>query len=160
MKIHNTQLEAKVSARNRVHQLALEQLPAMLAACAPFVGKQVQNQTGAINAKLKAVLPESNGHPDFQWWYECTRYSLRVNFKVCESSKSRHPGMQFASYAECSATIGDIEGHTLTKLCNGQKFQTDYTVSEVQLWRKEAEQARAKAQEAEHKLAHFGQYDN
>jgi hypothetical protein len=162
MKIHKTQLEAKVSARNTVNRLALEKLPAMIEALKPFVGKKIMNQGAVISAKLKSALPATDNTPGFQSWYEATSYSLRLNCKVGELSPGRFGDNMVATYAEQSFTIGEIEddGCTLKSVVNGQVARADYTVEEVLTARAEFKAAEAAKAAAEAKLYGFGKHDN
>jgi hypothetical protein len=166
--IHATQLAAKVAARNRVGKLALEQLPNMISALQPFIGKKVLNQGAVISAKVRAALPdypqpEDGGCAGFSdhWYYRGSKYSISVEFRTCESYRTTL-GNECVTYAEESFTIGEIEGDSwnLKATRNGQTAKTSWTVEEVQGLRVKVQKAQDDLYDAQAELWPFEMFDN
>jgi len=166
---HDTVLEAKVAARNKVNALALEMAPKMIATLAPFVGKKIVNQTGGLSAKAKACLPNDNCTNGAQFWYRANNYSVDACFKVCEISKGRLYGQEFngevsqdciGSYAEQSITLCVVDGLNCERLGPEAHLRTDYSVAEVQAARIALRAAQNALDEARSNLSGFGEYDN
>lgn len=155
-----TRLEAKVAARNQVNALALEMAPKMIEALRPFVGQKILNQGDVLSAKVKAALPSGEYTPERHFWYTANKYALWANFKTCTSSPGHYGDHHVASYAETSFLIGEMDGHTLKAVKNGQTARTDFTVEEIQKAREAFKAAQAALDSAQSALSGFGEYDN
>lgn len=154
-------LEAKVKARNRVHEELLKRTPAILEALAPFVGQKVQNATGLICEKVKKVLPELPNSVAVSAWVNASKYSVRVEFKTCEGIN----GGCGCCYAEQSFTLGELESDSgvLKSVSDNpapEHYRTNYNTHEIETLRTELEAAENAKRFVESKLNYFGKYDN
>lgn len=162
--IHKGILDARVAARNRVHQLAKDNLPSIIAALTPFIGKHVQLFSGRFSAKVMAALPQSVFDPaiDYDagsWIYQC-HYGFGVTFRLGEQYDfQERPGRSCTTYAEAAFVIGEINGLTLTKTCEPYDIRSDYTAEEVFRLRNEHKASVLAMQAAQNKLFHFGTFD-
>lgn len=168
MEIHNTTLEAKIAARNKVNALALEMAPKMIAALAPFVGKKIINQGGGLAAKVRACLPDDPCTPSVSWWYSANNYSVSVNFKVCEHSKGTRYGKEWngeicqgciGNYMETHITLAVVDGNNLERLGPEPHLRTDYTGEAIQAARVALRAAQSALDDARSNLSGFGEYD-
>lgn len=156
-------LEARIQARNRVHQEILERAPMMIEALRPFVGKKVRNVTGCLSDKVTKALPESvnqSGLVCVMFYYETTRYCIRVCMKVSQGWVDHHGCV----YAEASHTLADLDEQTgdlknVREFPLPEYFRTDYTAAEILEKRAAYDKAKEAANHAEYALAFFGRYD-
>lgn len=163
MTIHNTGLEAKVAARNRVNKIAMANFPAIYTALTPFVGKKIVNVTGHLSDRTKKALPALERDSKTYWgYYDARCYTIYALFKVCEVSKSGYADTTLAAYAETELHLGELDPQTgvLTKLATTPVLRTDYTIEEIEELRKVVAFARNAMHNAEFKLSGFGEYDN
>ena len=161
MKQYKTSLEAKVGARNQVNRAAQSFYPAAIEALRPFIGQKVLNQGHVKSAKLVAALPKFSDTPAISVYFKTGAYGISMEVKVCVSFENRYGEQSSACYAEQSIFLGEIDKHTLTKLCDAPTgLRTDYTVEEIFQARKELAAARTAMQHVEHKICCFGEHDN
>lgn len=161
----NTPLEAKVAARNSVHEILKVWGPKFLEAARGFQGKQIRLASGARSAKwnkaVTALIEQVGG--SFQCWVETTWYSLRVCFKVSRTYPLKQADHSGAQYAEASLNIGGLNGGMLFEVPTYESLdglRTDYTAQEVLKLREEHKAADEVRRQLESKLCHFGHHDN
>ena len=151
-----SRLGAKVLARNTVNATALELVPGMRAALAPFVGKTITNQGEDLCAKVRAALPTTEATVTLHFWYSTSAYSLGVNFKTSVGIT----GDCGCFYAESYATLGEIENHILVSVPDKlPSLRTDYTETEVISARASLRAAQDALSTAQSNLSGFGEHD-
>jgi hypothetical protein len=149
--IYGDKLAAMVAARNRLHDAAREQLPAMLAALAPFVGKKVASTTSeTLLEQVKKALPESPCKPKLHWFYVLRYGAVRVVIKVMEAYFAGYDHADtVATYAETSLHLGEVDkSGVLVRLTTGHKFPEHYTVDQVLGFREQLKAARKVVRDA------------
>jgi hypothetical protein len=169
MRIHNDKLAAKIAARNRVNRLAIDTVPAMVAALKPFIGKKVLNAGTVLSKAVRDALPDDQcagkGASANQWFYRASAYSLSVEFQVQEAALGGH-WRDGSSMSErwhrgtTTACLGEIKNGILTTAANSQTWRTDYNRAEIEKNRFAFEASRRAMEDAESALAGFGTYDN
>lgn len=163
--IHSNQLEAKVSARNRVNAALPIIHTALVKALEPFVGKKVETVHGGLTAKvanvLAPVIVKLEADLGAFICHSSTSHSLRFYVKVCEVFPSRYPDTQIASYAEASLDVAEVPSMVLTELyLQPPTPRTDYTVDEIIRARADVAAARTALSLAQSKLQGFGEFEN
>lgn len=149
----NERLTARVIAENRANEIATELSRQLLAIFAPFVGQKITKQGGDLTEKVKKLLPKLPNSNHASVHRERGAYSLA--FKVsCYENTSRG-----GVYQDVMIYVGEMDGHTLTKLSQPFVGQT-YTVEEIERKRSEYEIAKKLYQDAQHALYPFGEHDN
>ena len=153
---HQSNLAAKVAARNNVHARLRGNAQGLFAAIRPFVGKKIKTTNGDFTQAFRNAVNSFVSGADF--WLSST-YSLARVFKVSEN------GPRSSFYAEATLYIGEIDGQTLANVAyaekfDGEAFRIDYNVEAVLKAREEVRAAREALNVAERGLAHFGEHDN
>lgn len=158
MKKFESILDAKIGAKNWVNTIALANIPMMLEALKPFIGKRATNQSGAISENVKKHLPQDPNTPDCSWWYSGSDYSISVRFKTCVTYAGTR-GDYYAKYAETVVTLAEVHDHAITKLITDHKLRTDYSAKEVLDARDELRAAKSAVARAQCNLEDFGEFD-
>ncbi len=152
-----TVLAAKVEARNKLNKNILEQVPKLIEALKPFVGKKIKLATGGFTKTIQVCFP-SGTVDDVQFFLSSSsRYSVYAHFRTSVNTPTR------TVYAENEVAIGGMsDGQTLEKVCEFLPvyYRTDYTEGEVTEHRASVEYHEDKARHHEHALTHFGRHDN
>jgi len=156
---HND-LVAKVKAVNMANAYANELLAKLTEFFRPYVGKDILKNDGSLLAKIKGAMPDFPSDNDMSVYFHTSPYSLAWTVITCVSSP-RQEDYSIAVYHETTVYIGDIQGKTLTKLCESYQdkpdFRSDYTVEEVLRDREEAKVAKEAYDKAKGKLYLFGE---
>lgn len=160
-----TQLDAKVYARNRVAQKINELAPALIAALTPFVGQKVMKIGGMVQkvqAIVDSILPANGPGAEFHIYRYGSDYSLTWTVKLDAFYKQGNP--RFADYTphisvEESFYVGHLQGAILEKMYENTPRRTDYTVHEVKAARLALEAAKAAVSKAQSALCPFDEFD-
>lgn len=161
--MNKTRLQAKVQARNLANGTALVYAPIILEALKPFLGKAIVLQTGCKSAKLcKALealnLPEGiHGDGSVQIFIKAERHWFRAEVRVCVHHD------RGCVYESQTINLGDIDGATLKAIAEAPSAdycRTDYSAEEILAARAAVKSVREELQQAERRLAGFGEHDN
>jgi hypothetical protein len=148
-------LAARVRAINKANAYAIELYGQLAAVFAPLVGKEIQKNGGDLLAKVAKLMPVLPNRHDLMVYYHRSNFSLGWTVKTCEMIEGTHT----CTYHETTVYIGELDGHTLTKLCDPFTARTDYSEAEVRANRKAYEDAKKIADDLHSKLYPFGEYD-
>lgn len=166
MRIYDSELSAKVAARNEVNALANRSFPDAVEALRPFIGQKVCKVDGSLMEKIKKALPptmSANGSEAHSWYSTGHGYNLVLNVKTAACSKGKgwtqSNQYQTAHYAESTVYLAHLSNGVLTGLYDAPNFKTDYSEEFVRDARQEVERADKARRAAESKIHHFGLYD-
>jgi hypothetical protein len=145
-------LSSRVKAVNAANANAIALYKAFSVVAEKFIGQKIFKADGDLTAKFKAALPNL---PFFFYKYN-SGYSLVFVTKECVSYGE---GFSGCVYEEASSYVAQIEHGVLMKLYDAPNLRTDFTAEEILSLRKQAEDAKELARQAESKLCGFGLYD-
>ncbi len=167
MMIHTTSLAAKVAAVNRANAESARLHAALTPIFAPLVGCKILKADGTLLESVKKLLPEMPNTHALSTYREqraSSGYSLLWQVKAAEGyqrESERGTDRNTATYHETAVYIGELDGNVLTRLLpyDASLRRTDWTPEEVAQLRREAEEAKKAARDAEGKLHEFGLFD-
>jgi len=154
------ELAAKIEAVNIAHVYAMQLWKELTEFFRPYVGTAVETKGGPLMAKIQAKLPIFANTHKLMVYRHVSNYSLAWTVKACVPYHSEHGG-DIAVYHEITVYIGDLQGQTLTKLCESYQeppaLRSDYTVEEVLANKAAAKKAKAAYEAARDKCYPFGE---
>ncbi len=157
--MHKTKLAARVAAKNRANQLAMDAQAQLFAVFSPFIGKKIFINGGNFVATLRAATSETlkSFRTDTSEinFYGSGQYSLCAIARASEVFEGRR------FYAETIFYIGDVDrGIDLKSLYVTSVFRTDFNEMEIAENRLKVQSARTALQDLEYKICEFGESDN
>lgn len=162
MMIYNSVLEAKVAGRNAVNAFANSYAQAIMNALAPFAGKPLITQAGALRADVRKALPQPAVAGGYRLLYSVSFGSMSADFEVV--THIRKPGQDWnsATYTRTSVYVAS-QANRAAEVASFDSFKprcTDYTVEAIKAARAAVAKAREALNEAESGLCGFGEHDN
>lgn len=165
-KVFDTPLEAKVDARNRLNAASNNVLPLLIANFTPLVGQKIMKANG-IMEKYRGLVPklsEATGdQPGVSLALNPSNYSFSFRLNTGNWYKHRNPANgPCIHYEEDIIYVGDFTnngGLYLFKVCEFQPHKTDYSVAEVLIKRRTADELESMFRAAESDCFPFGRND-
>jgi len=167
-KIFDTQLEAKVDARNRLNKAANDILPLLIANFTPLVGQKIMKASGLME-KYKGLVPTTfaptGDPPEIRITCNPSNYSFSFNIRTESFYNHNNPKYGYGAcvhYEEDIIYVGEFlnnAGLVLEKMCEHRPRKTDYNVEAVKAIRLEADRAEKLARDTEAACYPFGRYD-
>jgi len=166
-KIFDTQLEAKVDARNRLNDAANNILPLLIANFTPLVGQKIMKASGLME-KYKGLVPTTfaptGDPPEVQILLNPSNYTFSFRLKTESFYKHHNPAYgNCVHYEEEILYVGEFHnngGLILEKMCAFQPRKTDYNVEDVRAARLAANRAEQLARDTDAACHPFGRYDH
>jgi hypothetical protein len=118
-------LTAKVIAVNRVHLIANELYPKLVAAFQPYVGQRIFKADGTLLKKIVEIVP-SVDMPNMHNYRINSGYNLAWSIKTSQQDSDTT-----CLYYEVGLYIANISIGVLTDIMAPEVRRTDYTVAEV-----------------------------
>lgn len=146
-------LWAKIEAVNKVHTLANELQPKLIAAFKPWEGKKIATVGFTLVKQARDLVREVCG--------SCHHYVGNVNYSFYVHLQAHASNGDQSHQAEVPVKVGEVEGHTLKCVAVlSEPLRTNYTVEEVLQLRHELTQARDVMRSFESQLCLWGEHDN
>lgn len=136
------QLEAKIKARNKVNQYALEIGPRVIEALKPFIGQKVCNVGGELSKKVMGQLPALQNEFNIRAFYSTGHgYTVTVQLNASETTRQGH-----AMYCDATVYVANLRNGILESMFPDMEpadWRTDYTVDEYRALEKQIRDAES-----------------
>lgn len=156
--LHNSKLEAKVTAVNKAHEYANKLSGELIEYFKGFVGKKIFNANGGLLAKITSDMSELSIVNPALVYHNKSSYFLSFHIKTTESYKTGRDDDTIAEYYTASIYIGDVSNGVLVNINAVQpQYKTDFTVEMIEERRAEYKRLQNLADAALGELHPFGE---